>query len=348
MIKLALIGTGGMANAHARSFNDIRGVKITAACDVDAKRVADFAKQYAIPKTCTSVEDLLAEADCDAVSVVTPDAMHAPISLQAIRAGKHVLCEKPLATNYPDAKKMAEAARKKGVINMVNFSYRNASALQAAADLVASGKLGEIRHVSASYLQSWLTCNAWGEWTTSPNWLWRLSSEHGSKGVLGDIGVHILDFASYPVGKMKAVHCKFQTFKKARGNKIGPYKLDANDSAFLRVEFANGAMASVEMTRFATGHINSLFLSIHGTEGALRLDLDKSYEELEVCLGDARHRAEWKTVKCKKTPSIYQRFVNSIRSGEVDQAGFARGADIQKALDACFVSDAEDRTVFLD
>lgn len=347
MIKLALIGTGGMANAHARSFQAIRGVKITAACDVDAKRVAAFASSYGIPRTFTSVEALLAEGDCDAVSVVTPDVWHAPVSLQAIGAGKHVLCEKPLATNYADAKKMADAARRKGVINMVNFSYRNASALQAAADWVAAGKLGEIRHVSASYLQSWLTCNAWGEWTTSPAWLWRLSSEHGSKGVLGDIGVHILDFASYPVGKMKAVHCKLHTFKKARGNRIGAYRLDANDSAFLRVEFANGAMASVETTRFATGHINSLFLSIHGTEGALRLDLDRSYSEMEVCAGDARHRAEWKTVKCKKTPSIYERFVKSIRTGEVDQAGFARGAEIQKALDACFVSDAEDRTVRL-
>ncbi|MCC5844180.1 MAG: Gfo/Idh/MocA family oxidoreductase [Verrucomicrobia bacterium] len=347
MIKLALIGTGGMANAHARSFNDIRGVKLVAACDVDAKRVAEFAKTYSIPKTYTSVEALLAESDCDAVSVVTPDTWHAPISLQAMKAGKHVLCEKPLATNYPDAKKMADAARRRGVINMVNFSYRNASALQAAADLVASGKLGEVRHVSASYLQSWLTCNAWGEWTTSPTWLWRLSSEHGSKGVLGDIGVHILDFASYPVGKMKSVNCKLHTFKKARGNKIGPYKLDANDSALIRVEFANGAMASVETTRFATGHINRLFLSIHGTLGALRMDLDTSYDEMEVCLGEDRHRQAWKTVKCKKTPSIYQRFVNSIRTGDVDQAGFKRGAEIQKALDACFVSDAEDRTIQL-
>lgn len=347
MINLAIIGTGGMANAHAQHFQKIDGVKLVAACDVDAKRAAAYAEKYGIPETYTRVDTLLKQSRCDAVSIVTPDPYHAPISLQALRAGRHVFCEKPLATNAADAAKMAKVAREKQRINMVNFTYRNAAALQRAAERVAEGALGEIRHVSASYLQSWLTCRAWGEWRTSPNWLWRLSSAHGSKGVLGDIGVHLLDFASFPVGRMKAVNCKLQTFKKARGNKIGAYVLDANDSAFLRVEYANGAVGSVEMTRFATGHINSVFLSIHGTEGALRLDLDRSYNEIEVCLGEDRHTATWRVESCPPVPSMYERFVRAVESGEGSQPDFARGAEIQKALDACFISDAEDRTLKL-
>ncbi|MCC5848861.1 MAG: Gfo/Idh/MocA family oxidoreductase [Verrucomicrobia bacterium] len=347
MIKLAIIGTGGMANTHANHFQKIRGVKLVAACDVDAKRVETFADKFDMPKRYTSVEELLADSGCDAVTNVTPDAYHAEISLKAIAAGKHVLCEKPLATHYPDTKKMADAARKKGVIHMVNFSYRNSAALQHAAQMVADGALGEIRHVDAHYFQSWLSSTVWGDWQTTPAWLWRLSSSHGSKGVLGDVGVHILDMAGFPVGKMKAIHCKLQNFKKAKGNKIGEYKLDANDSAVMTVEYANGALGAISATRYATGHKNSLTLSIHGTEGALRIDLDKSYDEMEVCLGEDRHKAEWKTKKCKPTPNMYQRFATSVRKQQNDQPDFARGAEIQKALDACYLSDAEDRTVKL-
>lgn len=345
MIKLAVIGTGGMAHAHARHFLEIPGVILTAACDVDRKRAKAFAAEFNIPNVYTDVDELLAHSDCDAVTNVTPDIFHAPISMKVIAAGRHILCEKPLATKHEDAQVMARAARKKGIIHMVNFTYRNSSALQMAAEMVREGQLGELRHVDAQYLQSWLTCLAWGNWKTSPNWLWRLSSGHGSKGVLGDIGVHILDFASFPVGKIKSVHCKLKNFKKARNNRIGEYSLDANDSAVMTVEFAGGALGTVHCSRFATGHINSVALSLHGTEGALRIDLDHSYSEMEVCLGEDRHTATWKRITCPPTPNMYARFVRAVETGVQDQPDFHQGAAIQKALDACFRSDAEDRTL---
>jgi len=347
MIKIALIGTGGMAHAHANHFKQIRGVRLHAACDVDEKRVADFADKFGIAERYTSVKQLLAKSGCDAVANVTPDAFHAEISLAAIRAGKHVLCEKPLATNAEDALKMARAAKRKGVINMVNFSYRNSSALQAAAELAAKGKLGEIRHVQAHYYQSWLSSRVWGDWRTTPAWLWRLSSAHGSKGVLGDVGVHILDMAGFPAGRIDSVHCVLRTFAKAEGHRIGDYVLDANDSAVMTVTYANGALGSVSATRYATGHKNSLFLSVHGTEGALRIDLDASYTRLETCLGEDRHQATWTARECKATPNIYQRFIRSIQKGVNDQPDFARGAEIQQVLDACYVSDSKDKTVSL-
>lgn len=345
-IRLGIVGTGGMANAHATEFLKIPGVELAAVCDVDAKRAQEFARKHGdTAQVFTDFQKLLADAEVDAISNVTPDNLHAPLSLQAIAAGKHILCEKPLATNHADALRMAKAAKKAGVINMVNFSYRNSPAIQKAREIVREGKLGEIVHVEASYLQSWLTSNAWGDWKTSPTWLWRLSSKHGSKGVLGDVGVHILDFASMPVGSIGTVQARLKTFTKLKGKRIGEYPLDANDSALMQVEFANGALGVIHATRWATGHVNSLALSVHGTKGALRVDLDKNFASVDVCLGKDIHQARWKTLKAPQTPHIYQRFIQAIQTGQQDEPDFARGAEIQKVLDACFESDRTGRQV---
>lgn len=345
-VRLAIIGTGGMANMHAQEFRKVPGVVLAAVCDVDLDRARAFAAGHE-PEAgvFTDFGELLRQASVDAVSIVAPDAFHTPLSLQALAAGKHVLCEKPLATNYADARRMARAAAKAGVVNMVNFSYRNAAAVQKAAQLVTAGRLGEIVHVEASYLQSWLTSKVWGDWKTSPTWLWRLSSKHGSRGVLGDIGVHILDFASFPVGPIRSVQARLKTFTALKGRRQGEYPLDANDSALLQVEFANGALGVIHTTRWATGHANSLVLEVHGTKGALRLDLDRSQDELQVCLGSDIHRAQWSTLKARPTPNIYQRFIAAIRSGKPGEPDFARGAEIQKVLDRCFDSDRAGRAV---
>ena len=347
MIKLAIIGTGGMANIHAENFAKIRGCRFAAACDVDEARVGEFAARHKIPKVFTSVDDLLKYGEFDAVTNVTPDPFHASISIAALRAGKHVLCEKPLAVCYSDAAKMAKAAREAGVINMVNFSYRNNSALHKARELICKGALGRVMHVEASYLQSWLTQDDWGDWHTNPTWLWRLSTAHGSKGVLGDLGVHLLDFASYPVGELASVHCKLKTFHKAPGDVIGEYTLDANDSAVITAEFTNGALGSFRLTRWATGYRNSISLAIYGEEGSLRIDLDRSGTELEICRNKNRKTGPWMPVKCGVVPTLYQRFLKSIRTGVNDQPDFERGAAIQKALDACDKSSRKDKTITL-
>jgi len=346
LIRVAIVGTGGMGACHAQEFSRIPGVRIAAVCDVDEKRAREFADRHAPgADVFTDVARLLREASIDAVSIVTPDHLHAPLSLLALAAGRHVLCEKPLATNHADAKRMVAAAKKAGAINMVNFSYRNAPALQKAAQLVRSGRLGEIVHVEASYLQSWLPSKVWGDWKKNPTWLWRLSSKHGSRGVLGDIGVHILDFASFPVGPIRSVQARLKTFDQLKGHRRGEYPLDANDSALMQVEFSNGALGVIHTTRWATGHANSLALAIHGTKGALRIDLDRSTDEVQVCLGPDIHHPTWKTVKAQPSPSIYQRFIAAIRSGKAGDPDFARGAEIQKVLDRCFDSDRAGRAM---
>ena len=138
--------------------------------------------------------------------------------------------------------------------------------------MVEAGEIGEVRHVQASYLQSWLTGRHWGDWRTEERWLWRLSSAHGSKGVLGDIGVHILDFVTYGTGlDIVALHARMRTFDKAEGGAIDVYKLDVNDSVAMTVEFSNGALGVVHMSRYATGKANDLDLLIHGEKGALKV-----------------------------------------------------------------------------
>jgi predicted dehydrogenase len=185
----------------------------------------------------------------------------------------------------------------------------------------------------------------WKALKRQPGVLWRLSSRHGSKGVLGDLGVHILDFASYPAGDIKSVNCRLRTFPKVKGDRVGDYVLDANDSAVITVEFAGGAVGVVHTTRWATGQPNSIRLRIYGDRGAIVVDLDQSYDQLRLLRLGPKGKGEWKTVTCKATPSIYQCFIKSVKTGVNDQPDFARGAAIQKALDACFESNRKGRAV---
>ncbi len=334
-----------MANQHAKRFHEVPGCTVVAACDIDAARVAEFAANHGIPATYTDAKKMLAEAEIDGVAIVTPDAFHAPLAIQCLKAGKHVLCEKPLALNHAEAKRMVAAAQRAGTINMVNFSYRDWPAIQAISKLVQAGKIGDLRHVEASYLQAWLPSKIWGDWRVSPGWLWRLSKEHGSNGVLGDVGVHIVDFATFPAGPIAQVFAQLKAFPKAPGDRIGDYQLDANDSAVLNVTFANGALGTIHTTRWCGGHANRLFLKIAGTKGTIEFDSDRPVDSYRICAGKDLDTCAWKEVTVKGTPHNQARFVKAIRTGAPDQPDFARGAAVQKVLDACFESSAQNASV---
>ncbi|MEO6298701.1 MAG: Gfo/Idh/MocA family oxidoreductase, partial [Paracoccaceae bacterium] len=258
-VRILILGTGGMANNHADSFAKIPGVTLVAGIDTRPEQLKAFCDKHGIANGFASIGEALAWGEFDAVTNVTPDAAHFATTMPVLAAGKHILCEKPLATNEADADAMAAAAAKAGVVNMVNLSYRNVAALQAGAKMVRDGAIGTVRHFEASYLQSWLTQPAWGHWDKESQWLWRLSTKHGSKGVLGDVGIHILDFATFIAGQsVDEVSCRLATFHKAPGDQIGEYPLDANDSATMQVVLANGALGTVAATRFASGHLNDL------------------------------------------------------------------------------------------
>ena len=153
-MRLLVVGTGSMAAGHVKAFQSFDGVDVVGAVEIDATRRAAFADRFEIEQRFASVDEALAWGDFDAVTNVTPDAVHHKTTMPFLRAGKHVLCEKPLATNAADAAEMAQLAAEMGVINMVNLTYRNVSALQAARDAVAAGKIGAVRHLDAAYLQN--------------------------------------------------------------------------------------------------------------------------------------------------------------------------------------------------
>lgn len=342
-VRILILGTGGMAKNHAEAFAAIPGVTLVAGIDTRAEQLAAFQKAHNIPHGFGSVQEAIAWGEFDAVTNVTPDAAHYVTTLPFLSAGKHVLCEKPLATNARDAEDMATAAAMAGVVNMVNLSYRNVPALQHAAQMVRDGAIGTIRHFEASYLQSWLTQPAWGHWDREPQWLWRLSTKHGSKGVLGDVGIHILDFATFIAGmEATQVSCLLQTFDKAPGGQIGEYVLDANDSATMQVRLANGALGTVAATRFATGHLNDLRLRLYGQTGGLEVTFEKAVSRLRACRGDDILTGTWAEVDCPPVPTVYQRFIAAIRGESAPEPDFARGAALQRLLDRAVDSADQD------
>ena len=333
MIRIGIIGTGVMGSAQAELFQKIKGLKIVACCDASKPRAEAFAAKFNVPASYDNYEEMLDREKLDGVSNVTPDSMHAQVALATLKRRVAILSEKPLAATLDEARTLAAAARESGVVNMVNFTYRNSAALQKVSSLVRSGGIGDLRHVEASYLQCWLSSKLWGDWRSSDSWLWRLSTQHGSAGTLGDIGVHIYDLASLVCGDIAELACTLRTFPKGvAGDRVGPYVLDANDSFVSQVTFANGALGTIHASRWATGQANSLRLRAYGTAGAVELDLDRSLTDFRVCAGKDVDKAQWKTVACKPTPNNYERFAKAIRTGKGDGNDFQNGLKIQAYL----------------
>ncbi len=339
-LRLLLLGTGNMAARHAIEFAALPGCELVAAVELVPERLATFLATHTIPHGFASLNDAIAWGEFDAAANITPDAVHHATTMQLIEAGKHVFCEKPLAPNYQLALEMTEAIERAGLINMVNLRYRGLPVMQKARALVAAGEIGQVRHVEASFLHSWLVGAHWGDWRTEETWLWRLSHAHGSKGVLGDLGIHILDFASYVSGQNAAsVHCRLKSFAKADGDRIGVYNLDANDSFVISIEFDGGALGVVHSSRWATGYANAQKVGVYGTTGGLEIFFESETSSLRACLGEDVHTQTWREVECPPVPLTYQTFVEAVQSGVNAEPSFRHAAELQRVLDLCFESD---------
>ncbi|OIV35541.1 dehydrogenase [Mangrovactinospora gilvigrisea] len=239
----------------------------------------------------TDVERLIARDDIDVIDVCTPGDSHADIAIAALEAGKHVLCEKPLANTVAEAEAMvkaAEAARARGVRSMVAFNYRRVPALALARRMVADGRIGDIRHVRAVYLQDWIT-------DPEAPLGWRLQKERAGSGALGDIGAHIIDATQYLTGQqISGVSALTETFVKERplpadsggavsdlagasaGAARGPVTVD--DAALWTARFSGGAIGSFEATRFAAGRKNAMRVELNGSKGSLAFDFEAMNE----------------------------------------------------------------------
>lgn len=346
-IRVGIVGTGGFANWHAEQYAEIDGVELAACCDIDAARAEAFGDKHGFRAAVESAGEVF--DSCDAVSIVTPESVHAELVLAALAAGRHVLCEKPLTVTLEEARQVAHAARASAGVHMINFSKRNAAAVQEAIRLSRSGALGAIRYAHVSYFQSWVPTSVWGHWT-EPQWLWRLEKpERGAGGALTDIGSHMLDLASAVVGPIARLRCSLACMPKIHKREpVTSFKgraLDANDSAIIEIEPAEGGMGVVQLTRWATGVPNQERLELFGTEGGLTLDLADDPHVIQLCRGKHLDTCEWESLKLDPTPNTVRRFIDAIRAAHPGEPDLQRGAEVQAYLDACERSAASEAWV---
>ncbi|MBW9109285.1 Gfo/Idh/MocA family protein [Microbacterium ureisolvens] len=288
-LRVAMIGYGFMGAAHSvgwrqapRVFSLPDEVEMAVVVGRNAEAVADAAAQWGWQESATDWREVIARDDIDIVDVVTPGDSHAEIAIAALEAGKHVLCEKPLANTVGEAEAMADAAARaaaRGIRSMVGFTYRRVPAVTFVRDLIAQGAVGKIAQVRAAYRQDWLV-------DPEMPLAWRLQKEHAGSGALGDIGAHIIDMTQFVTGlDVTAVSGVIDTIVKERplqgsgsglsGTAAEGYgEVTVDDIAIFTGRLSSGALVSFEATRFATGRKNDLSIEVSGDKGALRFDLE--------------------------------------------------------------------------
>lgn len=276
-LGVAMIGYAFMGKAHSNawrnvaSYFDVPAFERRVLVGRDPEGVAEAAAKYGWAESATDWRAVIARDDIQIVDICAPGFMHAEIAIAALAAGKHVLVEKPLANTLAEAEAMAAAARSaqdNGVQSMIGFNYRRVPALALARELIAEGRLGTIRHVRAAYLQDWLVD------PDSPM-TWRLNKDTAGSGALGDIASHAIDQVLFLLGEqVTEVAGRLHTFTPSRPGPNGPEQVTVDDAAWATLTLASGAIASVEVSRVATGQKNSLKLEIYGDKGALLFDLE--------------------------------------------------------------------------
>jgi predicted dehydrogenase len=269
-LNLAMIGCGFMGRAHSNAFHQVGcffdipyELRRRVLCGRQPEATESFAARWGWQEAQTDWQSVVTRKDVDVVDICTPNHLHAPIAIEAARAGKIVLCEKPLAMNLPEAERMAEAARK--VATLVWFNYRRVPAVALAKQLVDQGKIGQPYHYRATYLQSW-----GGDPDRAG--VWRFRQAEAGSGVVGDLLSHSLDLALLLNGAITEVSSLLQVFVPNR---------EVDDAVLLLARFANGSVGTFEATRFASGCRNRNAFEVHGSLGAIRFNLE-DLNRLEV------------------------------------------------------------------
>jgi predicted dehydrogenase len=292
-LGVGMVGYAFMGAVHSqawrtagRFFDLPLAPAMTALCGRDQAAVTAAAAKMGWASVETDWKELITRDDVGLVDVCTPGDSHAEIAIAALEAGKHVLCEKPLANTVAEAAAMAEAAavaEGRGVRSMVAFNYRRVPAVAFARQLVEQGRIGTVRHVRAQYLQDWIV---------DPEFplVWRLRREKAGSGALGDIGAHIIDAAQYVAGSaITGVSGLTETFVRERplpdassglaaSSGTGTGEVTVDDAALFLARFESGAIGSFEATRFATGRKNAMRLEVNGSEGSLAFDFESMNE----------------------------------------------------------------------
>jgi len=285
-VNVALIGYAFMGRAHSNAYRQVSrffspklSPVMKVLCGRNAKNVKAAAEQLGWEEAATDWRDVVARKDIHVVDIVTPGDSHAEIAMAAAKAGKVVFCEKPLANTVREAEQMLAAVQKAGVVHMICHNYRRAPAVMLAKRLIEEGKIGQIYHYRGTYLQ---------DWPVDPKvpLVWRLRKEAAGSGALGDIASHSLDLGRFLVGEIAEVTAALETFVKERPLPEDPKKkgqVTVDDASAAVVRFENGALGTIEATRFALGRKNYNRFEVNGSKGSVAFNLERM-NELEVFL----------------------------------------------------------------
>jgi len=284
-IGIGLLGYAFMGKAHSNAYKTLPYMiyppvaipRLVAICGRNEEAAAEAARRYGYETYYTDWRKMLENPRIQLFDNGGPNDMHAEPCIAAAQAGKHIICEKPLARTAEEARAMADAVKKAGVKAMGTFNYRFVPANRQAYNLIKSGALGRIYHFRAIYPQEWIMPHY------NQGMIWRLSKKHAGSGALGDLGAHIIDLARFLVGEITSVSAMTRTFISERplpdGKGMG--KVDVDDAFCAAVAFENGAIGTLETTRFAAGSKNDLRYEVNGEKGSIRFSLERM-NELEV------------------------------------------------------------------
>jgi predicted dehydrogenase len=361
-LGVGMVGYAFMGRAHSQAWRTVGhffdlplAPRMAAICGRDQAALAAAARRLGWAAWETDWKRLVDRDDVDLVDVCTPGSSHAEISIAALEAGKHVLCEKPLANTVAEAEAMADAAARaaeRGVRAMVGFNFRRVPAVALARRLVAEGRLGAVRHVRAAYL---------GAHLVDPEFplVWRLRAEEAGSGALGDLGAHAIDLAQYLTGdRIAGVAGLTETFVRERplpggGGARGPVTVD--DAAAFVGRFAGGALGSFEATRFATGHDEGLRVEVNGERGSVIWELGalnelrlfdatdepttQGFRRIQVTRAAHPYAGAWwpegHTIGYEHTFTHEVRdLLAAIAAGRDPEPSFADGLAVQRVLDA--------------
>jgi predicted dehydrogenase len=367
-IGIGMIGYKFMGRAHSNGWRQVGHFfdvdpqpRLRAICGRDEAATRDAAMTLGWEGYETDAGQLIARDDIGIVDVCTPGNTHHDLALAAIRAGKHVICEKPLANTLAEAREMRDVAAQAGVVNMVNFNYRRVPAVQLAKRLIAEGRIGTVRHWRAVYLQDWIV---------DPQFplVWRLRKELAGSGALGDLGAHIVDLAHYLVGPIAEVTGATETFIKERplesasaahgldatgGAETGQVTVD--DAVIFLARFTNGAIGTFEATRFATGRKNYNSFEINGSRGSIVFNLERLNELQVYSADDPADAAGFRTILVTDASQPFagawwpgghiigwehtfthgfKDFLDGVHAGQSPAPDFADGYRCQAVLDA--------------
>lgn len=346
-LRIGIIGVGNIANgAHLGGLSKCENAKVTAICDIDEKRLQETGDKLSLDEAhrFRDYRDLIACGDVDAVEICTPNYLHVPMALDVVRAGKKLNVEKPLALSAAEAETLQKALEEKGEEAMMCFSYRFFPAVRYAKKLLESGVLGKLLGVQVEYLKD---SALW----PSRKLEWRFVKKYGGTGVLGDLGVHLIDMTRLLVGEFESVCARLNIVVKERelldGSGVGPVETD--DECNFLAELAGGVPACFHITRAAFGHHNTIKFDIYGREGVISFNLNNPKVLGIACPALFPDQKELHEVEVPEefTHAAQEQFFVNFALGEKGQwfPSVKDGVACQKILDAVQLSDQEKRWV---